>query len=130
MPFCPKCAFEYSSEVMACPDCAVALVEHLPVKGTTVAISPDDSWVRVCTVGDGLTSKMICGLLDSNNIPSMIMASAFYQPDGKPGPIMPPDMPPSENEVVMVPREFRQDAELLLLAILGDEPERPNAPKR
>ena len=123
MPFCPKCAYEYSNEVMVCPDCAVALTENLSIKASTVATSPDDSWARICTVGDGLTSKMICSLLDSNNIPSMIMASAFHQPEGQPGPIMPPDVPPVENEVVMVPKEFRQEAELLLLAILGDDPE-------
>lgn len=130
MPFCPKCAFEYSNELRVCPDCVVALVDHLPVKGTTVATSPDDSWVRVCTVGDGLTSKMICGLLDSNNIPSMTMASAFHQTDDQAGSIMSADLTPSKNEVVMVPREFRKEAELLLLAILGDDSEGLDAPKR
>lgn len=130
MSFCPKCAFEYSSDLMVCPDCAVALVTQLPIKPTAVATSPDDSWVRVCTVGDGLTSKMICGLLDANNIPSMIMAAAFHQAADKAGSIMPADQPRSDNEVVMVPREFRQEAELLLLAILGDDPEWMNAPER
>jgi hypothetical protein len=118
VPFCPECAFEYDSSMLVCPECRVSLVEQLP-NSSGAAVSPDDSWVRVCVINDDLTSEMVRNLLDTNNIPSIIMSTAF-QPigDGK-GWIVGSKPGIRKGDYLMVPREFRQDVEMLLSAVLG-----------
>jgi hypothetical protein len=64
---------------------------------------------------------MVRGLLDSNNIPSIAMSSAF-QPLGQPlGMVAEVGKRPTDSEIVMVPREFQEEAELLLSAVLGED---------
>lgn len=120
MPFCPDCAFEYEKDVQVCPVCRVALVERMPTTGGPAATAPDDSWVRVCKLDDQLTSDMIRGLMDSNNIPSMTISEAFQAPVKHTKTTTGAEKKTAEPEIVMVPREFRQEAQLLLTAILGE----------
>ena len=121
MPFCPKCAFEYSADFILCPECGVSLVKKLPTVGKTAARSLDDSWVAVCRIHDGLSKEMIRDLLNANNIPSMVTSSAFQPLGNGTGWVARRQPQESDREVVMVPREFREEAELMLSAVLGDD---------
>ncbi len=121
MPFCPECAFEYHDDVMVCPECRVKLVKRLPTVGGPAAMAPDDSWVGVCHISDELSTEMIRGLLDSNNIPSMVTASIFQPLGNGTGWVAKRRPKNKDGKIVMVPREFKDEAELLLSAVLGDD---------
>jgi len=121
VPFCPECSFEYSDDFILCPECGTKLVEKLPTEGRIAAMSLDNSWVAVCRVHDGLSKEMIRGLLDSNNIPSMVTSSVFQPLGNGAGWAARRKSQESDKEVVMVPREFKDEAELMLTAILGDD---------
>jgi len=119
MAVCPKCKYEYKIGVTVCPDCNEELVDHIPVK--SAAMVPDSSWVSVCRLPSQLKTAMAKGALDSSNIPSIVMSSSFTALGH--GGDMPSGMmqPSLETNVLMVPKEFRQEADLILQAILGDE---------
>jgi hypothetical protein len=129
MPFCPECSYEYSADTLVCPECGVGLVERLSGVVSSAATKPDDSWIGVCRLGSQLSSQMIRGLLDSNNIPSIIMPSAFQSLGRSAGWMAATGSKQSDSEIVMVPREFYEEAELLLSAVLGEDIEMLNAPK-
>ena len=102
-----------------CPDCNERLVDHLPVN--SAAMVPDRSWVSVCRLPSQLKTAMAKGALDSSNIPSIVMSSSFTalgQGSDMPSGMMQPSL---ETNVLMVPKEFHQEADLILQAILGDE---------
>jgi hypothetical protein len=120
VPFCPECAFEYDSSMLVCPECQVSLVEQLP-NSSGAAVSPDDSWVRVCMVSDDLTSQIVRNLLDTNNIPSIIMSTAFQSLGNGKGWIVGSKPGILKGDYLMVPREFRREVELLLSTVLGKD---------
>ena len=126
MPYCPECAFEYDSSMQICPECKVGLVDQMP---GAAAVSPDDSWIRVCQIDKDLTSQLVRGLLESNNIPSIVMSSAFQPLPNGIGWISGAKPSRGDRHYLMVPREFRQEVELLLSAVLGDDFEALDAPK-
>ena len=119
MGFCPKCKYEYNPGVTVCPDCNEPLVDELPTKATTAAVQPDDSWVGVCRVIGGSGASIAKGALDSNNIPSIVMSSQFSAFGGSLLPYASPKL--GHGDIVMVPREFVQEAELILEAVLGED---------
>ena len=128
MPFCPDCAFEYSDGMSICPECKIPLADRPPGRVSS-AVRPDASWVKVCRLDDRLASDMVRGLLNSNNIPSMFMSSSLQPLGTGVGWFAGHRMAPTEgDEIVLVPREFRQEAELLLAAVLGDDLELFDAP--
>ncbi len=105
---------------MMCPDCNVRLVDELPAHGQA-AVMPDASWVVMGQVSSAMKSEMAKGSLDSNNIPSVILSSSFNIA-GKGfaggGHLL---QSGNEGNVIMVPREFEEDALLILEAVLGDD---------
>jgi len=117
MPFCPKCRFEFFADVLMCPDCNVSLVDHLPTR-PVLAVVPDDSWVVVGSSGTGAKTDIIKGSLDSNNIPSVSLSRQF-QPPAFAAPAVP------EQTLVMVPKEFQEEAQLIVEAVLGEDHGRP-----
>ena len=120
MPFCPTCKFEYQPGHNICPDCGDELVASLDSGASPAAESPDDSWTSICQIGGGMNSTLAKGSLDSNNIPSIVMSSSLDAASfsrltaGLSG-------SSAEGNVLMVPREYRDQAVLILQAILGDE---------
>jgi hypothetical protein len=86
----------------------------------SAATRPDDSWVGVCRIAGALRSELAKGALDSNNIPSMLMPSAY---SGMGGRLVSKAMPTlsSGGTIMMVPREFVHEAEIILEAVLGED---------
>lgn len=126
MGFCPICKYEYNPGVTVCPDCNEPLVDQLPqtTKGSA-AVQPDDSWVPVCRVTGETRSGIAKGALDSNNIPSIVMSSQFSAYGGARG--LQAVLGSGHGDVLMVPREFQQEAELILEAVLGEDFDRMDA---
>jgi hypothetical protein len=119
VPYCANCKYEYRDGVTLCPDCDLPLVDKLP--SGTAATSPDQSWVAVCDIPNDFNSTLARGALESRNIPSIVMSSTFkaYGVDALyTAQLM---ASPKATNVIMVPREFAEEASLVLEAILGDD---------
>ena len=129
MSYCPECAYEFGKDVTVCPDCLALLVDRLPGRVGS-AVAPDSNWVNVCRLGNDFTSELVRGLLDSNNIPSIFVATALQQLGSGGGGVATTKNSADDEEIVMVPREFQEEAELLLTAMLGDELDFLDAPQR
>ena len=116
MPYCPSCRYEFKPNVSVCPDCNEQLVPELAKPSG--ASQPDDSWIGICRVSGGYKGDLARGALDSNNIPSMVMSSSFNSigtGDAHLGKVLTP------GDIVMVPREFKDEATLILEAVLGED---------
>ncbi len=69
----------------------------------------------------GIRTELAKGALDSNNIPSIVTSGAFRSFGQQSGlQSMLPSLTGSAD-VLMVPREFRQEAEIILEAVLGED---------
>ncbi|RKX25264.1 MAG: hypothetical protein DRP45_06345 [Candidatus Zixiibacteriota bacterium] len=121
MGFCPVCKFEYQPGINICPDCNETLVSQLPTPTATAAVRPDDSWVGVCRIAGEIRSELARGALDSNNIPSMVTSSAFGSVGKGLGMIGGFSGSGGSGEILMVPQEFREEAEIILEAVLGED---------
>jgi hypothetical protein len=121
MAFCPKCRYEYQPQIAVCPDCQERLVAGIAPPVQAAAVAPDDSWVVVGKVGNEYQSEMAKGSLDSGNIPSMILSSNFSAYGKGVGSSNPLTLSIHEGIVVMVPREFKEEATLLLEGVLGED---------
>jgi len=98
---------------MVCPDCNKELVEQLPA-GNAAAVNPDHSWVIV----GGVMNPMN---FDIANIPSMILSSSFDTTGLTAMLRSKKSVSVKGSNVIMVPREFEEEAALLLEMILGDD---------
>lgn len=81
---------------------------------------PDDSWMVVGGVVSHDQTRVAKGSLDLSNIPSMVLPSKFaaFGRENQP----PTDTNrPAEGSLIMVPREFHEEALAILEAVLGDE---------
>ncbi len=116
--FCPRCEFEFMTGVTICPDCQLALVESRP-SSVRAAVTPDDSWIEVCGVKENDRAQAAKLALDSGNIPSMLVSSRFLTSQSTPD----SDLKDAANEltIIMVPREFRDEAEAIVESTLGDD---------
>jgi len=118
--FCPKCRYEYQQGVKVCPDCQEPLVDKLPPASSS-AVTPDESWVAVGMVTSQVKSEMAQGALESSKIPSIVLSSTFQAygrgQDWQQG----LGLTPADGNVIMVPREYREKALLVLEAVLGDD---------
>lgn len=119
MPFCANCRYEYRPGITMCPDCNQPLVDKLAPR--TAATTPDQSWVPVCDVPSDFNSSLARGALESRNIPSIVMSSTFkaYGVDATYTSQLLNS--PKAINVIMVPREFVDEATLVLEAVLGDD---------
>lgn len=121
MGFCPKCRYEYQPQIAFCPDCQERLVAGIAPPVQAAAVEPDDSWVVVGKLGNEYQSDIAKGSLDSGNIPSVILSSNFSAYGRGVGSSNPLALSIHEGIVVMVPREFKEEATLLLEGVLGED---------
>ncbi len=119
MPYCANCKYEYRDGLTLCPDCNLPLVEQLP--SGSAATSPDQSWVAVCNIPNDLNSSLARGALESRNIPSIVMSSTFKAYGVEAAYTAQLLASPKATNVIMVPREFAEEATLVLEAVLGDD---------
>ena len=116
MPFCPDCSMEFGADVTICPDCHTQLVAQLQARRHGAAITPDGSWVAICRIAGAADARKVRDFLDSNNIPSMTLSSAFQHGTG--AQLSKAD---GTGDVIAVPREFGQEARILLEALLDEK---------
>lgn len=118
MKYCYSCQLTTASDLLFCPECRVELVEINTPK-LSGATSPDDSWVILGGVKDNKNVESAKGGLDFNNIPSVFLP-AFDQS----GLEIFIDTPFSEQNdqphIIMVPREFKDEAMLVLRELVGE----------
>ena len=70
MPYCPNCRDEFQDWVETCPDCKVPLVNELtPLPEMEI---PDNSLVLVATAPNEIEAHLWKGILEDNDIFSMI----------------------------------------------------------
>lgn len=120
MSFCPTCRYEYETGIRVCPDCSEELVDRLDETGSA-AVQPDDSWIVVGSVTGDIKSDIARGSLDSNNIPSVILSSGFSAYGRGIDHHAGLAALSGAGNIIMVPREYRDAASLILEAVLGDE---------
>ncbi len=106
-----------------CPDCNMVLVERLNSR-SSAAFTPDDSWTEVCAVKTNARAEAARNALDEENIPSVLMSSRFLNLGG--GMVtenytLPGGYRAREISIIMVPREFLDDAEMIVENVLGDD---------
>ena len=120
MAFCPKCKDEYQPGIQICPDCGEMLIDDAPASGGA-AYPPDDSWVKICGVTGGAKSEVALGALETSNIPSTLISSAFGA-FGRPVAINTGlSNYRKDLNFILVPKEFREEAEMVLEAVLGED---------
>jgi hypothetical protein len=116
--WCPNCEYEYRSELTICPDCNEKLVSAK--KTATSAVSPDDSWVKVIDFVNRAAAGRAKETLDKSNIPSVIMSAAF---DNLHADRLRTEMLDAGADpcVILVPREFRDEAEIMIESTMGED---------
>jgi len=96
------------------------LIDGVPAAGGA-AFPPDDSWVKICGVSGGVKSEVAQGALETSNIPSTLISSAF----GAFGRAVAVNtgLPNVRKDLnfILVPKEFREEAEIVLEAVLGED---------
>ncbi|UCD65124.1 MAG: hypothetical protein JSW34_06760 [Candidatus Zixiibacteriota bacterium] len=121
--YCPNCKFDYDKGIAVCPDCGEPLVVRLSEQ-LAAAISPDDSWVLIGSVDSEAKAKVARGSLDSSNIPSVFLPSRLEA--GRAPESVPTGLDLSDSaDLILVPKEFGEEARVLLEAVLGEELNQP-----
>lgn len=120
MPFCPKCKYIFQNGIGICPDCDEPLEEY-SLTGRGAAMMPDDSWMVVGGVVSHDQTRVAKGSLDSSNIPSMVLPSKFAAFGNENPPQPAHAVGADEGSLIMVPREFHDEALAILEAVLGGE---------
>jgi hypothetical protein len=121
MPFCPRCKYEFDASVLVCPDCDRVLVDYPGDTRQSAAVRPDDSWVVVGDVDNAVDSRTAKGSLDSNNIPAMMLPADMTRIDATVQVVRKDNDDPEDQHMIMVPREYREEAVSILKAVLGDD---------
>ncbi len=79
MPNCPKCKYEYVAGTKECPDCGVALVEHIPN-------ARDADLALLTTANSILEARTIADYLKANQIPCVVRPEGLFANLGEVGP--------------------------------------------
>lgn len=118
--FCPRCESEHKGGMTVCPNCRETLVDT--TKSTVgAAVSPDDSWVEVGAVSTLSRAETAKKALDATNIPSVTMSERFMSDHAMTHNEYSLPGTASELTLIMVPREYRDDAEIVVETVLGDD---------
>jgi len=73
MPFCPKCKYEFESDIKKCPDCGTTLVPQLPEEHEV-----EVKWVLLKKLSSPVQAEMIKEILADNNIQSFIKSDLIH----------------------------------------------------
>ena len=119
MVFCPNCNSDFQADIIICPECNKELMEQLQ-STRPVAEAPDDSWVVVGKLSGTKTLQQAKRIMDSNNIPSVMIPAAFAKSFNAPldderlfelsG--------FDDEKLMMVPRDFKIEAKLIMRSFL------------
>ena len=120
MAFCPKCKDEYQTGIQICPECGEMLIDNTPDAGRA-AFPPDDSWVKICGVSGGAKSEVALGALETSNTPSTLISSAFNAINRSVAINTKLTNYRKDLNFILVPKEFREEAEMVLEAVLGED---------
>jgi hypothetical protein len=120
MPFCPRCKYEYRSDVSVCPDCDEPLVANLPPDDDDEPVE-DYDWVPIARMTSPQYAEMIVEVLRSKNIPAVVSDSTGHF--GQTGQMGTSSFRPIAGAVLAlyVPREFAADAGHEAEVILGED---------
>lgn len=119
MAYCSNCNFDYKTNVCECPDCNSPLV-HIEDSSSSVATYPDDSWVVIAGISNGFSREIVKGTLQSSNIPSMFINSSSKEEISQISTMVNQSLEGVEGNLIIVPREFKDEAALIISGILGD----------
>ena len=122
MVFCPNCQFEHSSATLTCPDCRESLLEKIDAS-KPVATIPDDSWSSVANIKGAKLAEKAKESLDANNIPSILMPKSFTGVSSVTNSTNQAMdvIVQSEESLLMVPREYKSEASLIVKNLLNKE---------
>lgn len=67
MRYCPECGREFGSEIVACPDCRVVLVEDRPAAGGTPTVA--------YRVPDAAAGALLLGVLEQHGIAAVLRSA-------------------------------------------------------
>jgi uncharacterized protein YbaR (Trm112 family) len=122
MVYCPNCQADHPRELLVCPDCKQELKLNTDTT-QPVAEAPDDSWVAVVNIKGRKLAERAKLALDANNIPSIIVPHSFASPIKSPinsdGALEISGI--DDNKLLMVPREFKIEAAILVKSVLRRE---------
>lgn len=122
MVYCPNCHSDQPAELLVCPECNHELVENSG-SSQPVAEIPDDSWLVVANIKGRRLAERVKNILDSNNVPSMIVPQSFASPFKTPistdGAVEISGV--DDEKLIMVPREYKEEAEIIVKNILKKE---------
>ena len=102
MGYCPECGRSYPPEVVACPQCRVALADAPPV-------AADASPVVVHRVPDAASGALLCGVLEGSGITAVLRSTTL------PGyGLVPRDWSSTSWGEILVPAAAEEDARELI----------------
>lgn len=118
MPFCPKCKYEYRSDVSFCPDCDERLVPSLPPEDDTEKVY---DWVPIARMTSTQYTEMVVETLRSKDIPAVVSDRSGHF--GQTGQMGMSSFRPISGAVssLFVPREFVEDAVHEAEIIIGED---------
>lgn len=67
MPWCPECGREYLPEIVACPQCRVALADEPPARPGDIVVAH--------RVPDAASGALLCGVLENNGVTAVLRST-------------------------------------------------------
>jgi len=106
MPFCPQCLYEYRTEVKACPECKVDLVEELEEKVST------EDYIEIYMVSNRMEAHVVQTLLQESGIEFLVRDIRMF-------PVL-PDFGRRARLRIAVPRNKEEKARKILQEARSD----------
>ncbi|NOY88010.1 MAG: hypothetical protein GXO93_01300 [FCB group bacterium] len=125
MTYCPHCHYRTFVNTKVCPHCNRPMLD-IHSKDYPAAVIPDDTWVEIGGIADNNKYELAKKTLDSNNIPSVILNEPFTNSFWQNGILDKAEISDKHPSWILVPREFSDEAELILYELLGDKLMPPN----
>ncbi len=121
MPFCPRCKYEYNSEVSRCPDCDCVLVDEIVENPETLAEQTlaEAGWEAIGVLTSSVYAEQLVEGLRNAGIPAeVISGSGYFGQMGMMGDSS--YSPAGAGYLIMVAAERYVEADELAEVILGE----------